>query len=222
MPNPKFIAKVAEPPQSLIVPLAHTDFVTPTFPTLLMHEDLDDFGPPPQAPQKKPHPPKPQAPKKAVAFAEPPPSPLSEPPPGPASTNSSVYEELTLSQVQPPPGGPSRLTDADFKVMTGWPPEYIANFDRSVATLVAQRLTFGRSMKKQDATVMQTLKDDIAKEYPELNTFVKRWPVEKVVYRICKAWAAKSSAEEKEVIAVEAVRNLRPRKGALQPFPPTR
>ncbi|KAK7034813.1 hypothetical protein R3P38DRAFT_2771886 [Favolaschia claudopus] len=199
MPNPKFIAKVAEPPQSLIVPLAHTDFVTPTFPTLLMHEDLDDFGPPPQAPQKKPHPPKPQAPKKAVAFAEPPPSPLSEPPPSPASTNSSF---------SPRPGGPSRLTDADFKVMTG------VAARRSVATLVAQRLTFGRSMKKQDAT--------IAKEYPELNTFVKRWPVEKVVYRICKAWLLSRRRRRRKWIAVEAVRNLRPRKGALQPFPPTR
>ncbi|KAK7006432.1 hypothetical protein R3P38DRAFT_3214483 [Favolaschia claudopus] len=221
---PTYVANVAEPPQPLIVPLAHTDFVAPTFPTLLMHEDLDDFGPPPQLPKRKPHPPKPQAPKKAVAFSEPPPIPLSEPPPSPASDSSSEYEDLTLSKVQPPYGGASRVKDADFAVMTGWSPEKIANFERCIAKLVGQHLRLGRAMTNQDATAMQKLKDDVAKEHPEVNTFVGRWPIEKVVYRLCKKSAAKLSAAEKEEQALEAVKNLRPRKSkrALQPFPPTR
>ncbi|KAK6969300.1 hypothetical protein R3P38DRAFT_3243632 [Favolaschia claudopus] len=224
MANPNFIAKVAEPPQPLIVPLAHTDFVAPTFPTLLMHEDLDSFGPPPQLPKRKPPPPKPQAPKKAVAFSEPPPSPLSEPPPSPPSDSSSGYEELTLSKVKWPQGGPSRVSDTDFPIITGWTPEFIAKFEDFVATLVARNFQPGISVTKQDQNVKKKVVDMVAKKFPEVDAFVGRWPIEKILIGVCKASAAKLSKAEKEKKVVEAVNDLHPRtsKRALQPFPPTR
>ncbi|KAJ6465116.1 hypothetical protein C8R47DRAFT_1079485 [Mycena vitilis] len=98
-PTASFVAEVAEPPPPLIVPLAHTDFVKPVFPSLLMHEDLGDnpIAPKNQAPKNQA--PKTNVSKKMVSFLRP-----SRP-----RTSSRDYEDLTLSQISlvVPVGGAS-------------------------------------------------------------------------------------------------------------------
>src|ERR1700761_2091493 len=95
-----FLAEVEVPPPPVVVLLAHTDFVTPSFPTLLMHEDLD-LGPPPQP-----------TPKKIVTFQPPQPSRgrrFAARCLAPAS--DSEGEELSLSKISlaVPRNGPSHV-----------------------------------------------------------------------------------------------------------------
>lgn len=119
-PTASFVAEVAEPPPPLIVPLAHTDFVKPVFPSLLMHEDLGDnpIAPKNQAPKNQA--PKTNVSKKMVSFLRP-----SRP-----RTSSRDYEDLTLSQISlvVPVGGASHVKDADFAILTGWTTDFIVEF----------------------------------------------------------------------------------------------
>ncbi|KAJ7660939.1 hypothetical protein DFH06DRAFT_1129973 [Mycena polygramma] len=178
-PTASFVAEVAEPPPPLIVPLAHTDFVKPMFPSLLMHEDLDDN--PPLAPKNQA--PKTNSSKKMVTFLRPP------------RTSSMEYEDLTLSKISlvVPVGGASHVKDADFAILTGWTTDFVVEFVEAVGKLVAEKFKPGFSLSDQDPEAKAELEAEVLRMYPCVDMFAEHWPLEKVLIRSCKNSAAKEA-----------------------------
>src|ERR1700761_1571746 len=112
---PDNLARVAAPPLPVVVPLVNTDFLTPTFATLLMHEDLD-VGPPLVSRKKK------------TVSLQLPAQPRHSPTRAAATSNDSEDEQgedLTLSKIAVPRGGPSHVKDSEFAVLTGWTDQFI-------------------------------------------------------------------------------------------------
>ncbi|KAJ6448232.1 hypothetical protein C8R47DRAFT_1274501 [Mycena vitilis] len=184
-PTASFVAEVAEPPPPLIVPLAHTDFVKPVFPSLLMHEDLGDnpIAPKNQAPKNQA--PKTNVSKKMVSFLRP-----SRP-----RTSSRDYEDLTLSQISlvVPVGGASHVKDADFAILTGWTTDFIVEFVEAVGKLVAEKFKPEFSLSDQDPEAKAELETEVLRMYPCVDAFAEHWPLEKVLIRACKNSAAKEA-----------------------------
>ncbi|KAJ7092361.1 hypothetical protein B0H15DRAFT_947923 [Mycena belliarum] len=211
VPPTSFVAEVAEPPPPLIVPLAHTDFANPTFPKLLMHESFDDSPPDPLPPVATVAIKKNNSSKKMVQFR--PPREISE-------------EDLTLSKFSlvVPLGGASNVKDKDFELLTGWKPDFVAQFTEAVEKLIAAKFKPGYSLCDQSQDARAELEDEIVRMFPCVDMFVQRWPLDKILIRACKNSVAKERvAAEKALAAAEkalaaaAIKTLRPRKQKLQP-----
>ncbi|KAK7017774.1 hypothetical protein R3P38DRAFT_2985317 [Favolaschia claudopus] len=209
-PDPRFVAQVAAPPPPLIVPLAHTEFVAPTFPTLLMHEDLD--GAPPLASPLSKRTPKAKAAKQGVTFAKPP----SLPP----SPSNSVCEGLTLSkfmvQIPTPECGASRIKNTDFAEMTGWTQAFCNEFSNFVEDQCAQILDPTCAWTVQEPSAKQAIIDKTIEKYPCVKDYEGYWPMEKVTQRFCKNSTAKLARAQEQIVLTD-VKKLRPRKGRGKP-----
>ncbi|KAJ7073086.1 hypothetical protein C8F01DRAFT_1225828 [Mycena amicta] len=209
MSTNSFLAQVEKPPAPIVLLLAHTDIGKPTFPGLLMHEDLDDL---PLAPNKS-----------KVAFVAPSSPPPTYPPapkmmirgPAPISAVSKVpVPPGAASKVPIPDGGASRVTAKHFAAATGWSDEKINIFTTFVQKVADTYLDAALSASHQDPQLLKEVTDQIAHAFPEVDDFDSRWPIDTVVINWCKASrVTEKKASEKAVVqTLDNAINLRAKK----------